>query len=140
MDNGLMVKARGKIGEWLEHWARIRRGQNKLIRMCDGLQNGLTREDAIDDVLAFFLFCYHFRDALIRDGHSQETEIDATSHRPMPWLSVETWLSGPSESRRPRCLRWVLRASTTASRCLGNSGWLKPMQDRGTYLIWRWSA
>lgn len=45
--------------------------------MCDGLPNGLTREDAIDDVLASFLTSYHFRDALIRCGHSQPTEVDA---------------------------------------------------------------
>jgi hypothetical protein len=77
MDNVVMVKAQSELGVWQEHWVRIRRWQTRLIRMCDGLPDGLTREDALDDVLAFFLICYHFRDALIRSGDCHETEIDA---------------------------------------------------------------
>jgi hypothetical protein len=72
----LIVKGEGELGVWHEHWVRIRRWQVRLIRMCDGLPHGLARADAIDEVLAFFLICYHFRDALIRSGHSQEPEVD----------------------------------------------------------------
>jgi hypothetical protein len=72
-----MVRAAGERGEWQEHWARIRRWQIRWIRMCDGLPNGLTREYAIDDLLASFHTLYHFRDALIHSGHSQASEVDA---------------------------------------------------------------
>ncbi len=37
----------------------------------------MTREDAVDDVLAFFPTCYHLRDSLIQSRKKTEREVDA---------------------------------------------------------------
>ena len=61
----------------LEHWIRIRRWQTKLISMCDGIPAGLSREEAVDEVLTFFVLCNDLSDSLIRSGRSQSTEVKA---------------------------------------------------------------
>jgi hypothetical protein len=71
-----MGEARGER-PGIEHWRRLRRWQTRLIRTCDGIPRGLSREEAIDEVLAFFLLCYHLRDSLIRSGRSQAIDLDA---------------------------------------------------------------
>jgi hypothetical protein len=72
-----LVKARVELGGWEEHWERVRRWHVRLKRICNGLPKGVAREDAIDEVLAFFPTCYHLRDSLIQSGHKPQAEVDA---------------------------------------------------------------
>jgi len=37
----------------------------------------MTKDEALDDVFAFFMNCYHLRDWLINSGFKPEAEVDA---------------------------------------------------------------
>jgi hypothetical protein len=71
-----MAKARVNLGGWEDHWKRVLRWHARLKRICNGIPQGLTREDAIDEVLVFFPTCYHLCDSLIRSGHSTEQAVE----------------------------------------------------------------
>jgi hypothetical protein len=71
-----MVRARVELGGWEEHWNRVLRWHARLNRICNGIPGGLTRNDAVDEVLVFFPTCYHLRDSLIRSGRNSEAEVD----------------------------------------------------------------
>jgi hypothetical protein len=68
--------AKVELGDWNEHWQRVLRWEARLNRICHGLPPGITRADAIDEVLAFFPTCYHLRDSLIRSAHLAEKQVD----------------------------------------------------------------
>jgi len=44
--------------------------------MCRGIPPGRRPHEAVDDLLAFFVFCYHLRDARVRLG-DPESQVDA---------------------------------------------------------------
>ena len=69
--------AKVDLGDWRDHWHRVLRWQARLRRICNGVPPGMTRAEAIDDVLAFFPTCYHLRDALIQSKYKTEREVDA---------------------------------------------------------------
>jgi hypothetical protein len=71
-----MSKASVNLGGWLDHWSRVGRWHARLQDMCRGIPFGRSPHEAVDDVLAFYVFCYHLCDALVREGHD-EAKIEA---------------------------------------------------------------
>jgi len=71
-----MSTASVNLGGWLDHWSRVGRWHARLEDMCSGLPPGRRPHEAVDDVLAFFVFCYHLRDARVSVGDSED-QVDA---------------------------------------------------------------
>jgi hypothetical protein len=65
------------LGDWREHWKRVLRWHARVIAIGNGATAGMSRDDAVDTVLAFFIFCYHLSDALGRSGVKTDAEVTA---------------------------------------------------------------
>ncbi len=65
------------LGDWKEQWDRVVRWHTRVATIGDSMPYGMNRSDAVDTVLAFFIFCYHLGDALIRSGVKTESEVTA---------------------------------------------------------------
>ncbi len=56
------------LGDWREHWARVLRWHSRITTIGEGISFGMTRDEAVDTMLALFPVCYHLSDALARSG------------------------------------------------------------------------
>jgi hypothetical protein len=63
------------LGDWREHWERVLRWHARVTTIGEGIPFGMTRNEAVDTVLAFFTICYHLSDALARSGVKTDVEV-----------------------------------------------------------------
>ncbi|HVS49272.1 MAG TPA: hypothetical protein VHJ99_10250 [Candidatus Dormibacteraeota bacterium] len=63
------------LGGWRDHWARVLRWHARVTSIGEGIPFGMTRDEAVDTVLAFFPVCYHLSDALARSGVKTDDEV-----------------------------------------------------------------
>ena len=52
------------------------RGQKRLAATARGIPVGTSKEEALDEVFAFFMSCYHLRDWVIGSGLKTEADVD----------------------------------------------------------------
>jgi hypothetical protein len=65
------------LGDWRDHWERVLRWHARVAAIGDGIPFGMSRNEAVDTVLAFFPTCYHLSDALFKSGVKTESEVTA---------------------------------------------------------------
>lgn len=53
---------------WQDQRNRVGRWQKRLAAIGRGIPVGTTKDEALEDVFAFFMNCYHLRDWVIASG------------------------------------------------------------------------
>src|SRR4030088_2954341 len=53
---------------WSDQRNRIGRWHKRLSALGRGVPTGMSKEEALDDLFAFFMNCYHLRDWVIGSG------------------------------------------------------------------------
>jgi hypothetical protein len=61
---------------WQDQRNRVGRWQKRLAAIGRGIPVGTSKEEALDDVFAFFMNCYHLRDWVVGSGFKSEADVD----------------------------------------------------------------
>jgi len=61
---------------WQDQRNRVGRWHKRLSAIGRGIPTDMSKEEALDDVFAFFMNCYHLRDWIIGSGFKTEDEVD----------------------------------------------------------------
>lgn len=67
---------------WQDQRARVGRWHKRLTAISFGIPTDVSKAEALDDVYAFFMNCYHLRDWIIKSGFRQQAEVDAFIESP----------------------------------------------------------
>ena len=62
---------------WQDHRNRVGRWHKRLSTIGRGVPPAMSKDEALDDVFAFFMNCYHLRDWVIGSGFKAEADVDA---------------------------------------------------------------
>jgi hypothetical protein len=62
---------------WPDQRNRLGRWHKRLAAIGRGIPVGISKDEALDDVYAFFLNCYHLRDWVIGSGFKSEADVNA---------------------------------------------------------------
>lgn len=61
---------------WQDQRNRVGRWHKRLSAIGRGVSSTMSKDEALDDVFAFFMNCYHLRDWIIGSGFKSELEVD----------------------------------------------------------------
>lgn len=61
---------------WQDQRNRVGRWHKRLGAIGRGIPVGISKGEAIDDVFAFFMNCYHLRDWVIGSGFRSKADVD----------------------------------------------------------------
>ncbi len=61
---------------WQDQRNRIGRWHKRVSAIGRGIPVGMSKDEALDDVFAFFMNCYHQRDWIIGSGFKSPAEVD----------------------------------------------------------------
>jgi hypothetical protein len=64
---------------WQDQRSRVGRWHKRVSAIGRGIPTDMSKADALDDVFAFFMNCYHLRDWVIGSGFKAEADVDAYS-------------------------------------------------------------
>jgi hypothetical protein len=62
---------------WQDQRTRVGRWHKRLAAIRRGIPPDMSQAEALDDVYAFFMNCYHLRDWIIKSGFREQTAVDA---------------------------------------------------------------
>ena len=62
---------------WQDQHARVGRWRRRLAAIRSGIPPDKSQAEALDDVYAFFMNCYHLRDWIIASALKTKDEVDA---------------------------------------------------------------
>ena len=62
---------------WQDQRTRVGRWHKRLAAIRRGIPPDMSQAEALDDVYAFFMNCYHMRDWIIKSGFRQQAAVDA---------------------------------------------------------------
>ena len=61
---------------WQDQRNRIGRWHKRVMAIGRGIPIGMSKDEALDDVFAFFMNCYHLRDWIIGPGFKSQRAVD----------------------------------------------------------------
>ncbi len=62
---------------WQDQRARVGRWHKRLTSISYGIPTDVSKAEALDDVYAFFMNCYHLRDWIIKSEFRDRADVDA---------------------------------------------------------------
>jgi hypothetical protein len=62
---------------WQDQHERVGRWHKRLTAIRRGIRPDMSQAEALDDVYAFFMNCYHLRDWIINSGFRKKEDVDA---------------------------------------------------------------
>lgn len=73
-----MTEAKSHFGtSWQDQRNRVGRWHKRLSAIGRGIPTDTSQAEALDEVYAFFMNCYHLRDWIIASGFRPRDEVDA---------------------------------------------------------------
>src|SRR5260370_12690727 len=75
---GVTRKTTSHLGTgWQDQRARVGRWHKRLTSLSYGIPTDVHKAEALDDVYAFFMNCYHLRDWIIQSEFRDRADVDA---------------------------------------------------------------
>lgn len=73
-----MTDTKSHLGtSWQDQRNRVGRWHKRLSAIGRGIPPDMSQAEALDDVYAFFMNCYHLRDWIINSGFRSKADVDA---------------------------------------------------------------